>query len=111
MDLTQEELAAAKAYMRVDGDDDDAVVTQCVIAARDYLAGAGVTLPPEGTPRRASYDICAHRIALDDYDERRGVLHEKAEENPAFRRRLNQLKLTESPVSNLDTGDRGNGEG
>lgn len=102
MELTPEELQAAKAYMRVDDDNDDAVVTQCVIAARDYMIGAGISLPPSGTPRRLSYDICAHRIALDDYDERLGTVHAKAEESPAFRRRFNQLKLTE-PVSNLDT--------
>lgn len=107
MELTPEELAAAKAYMKVDDDNDDVVVTQCVIAAREYMKGAGIALPPSGMPRRASYDICAHRMALDDYDERLGIVHAKAEENPAFRRRLNQLKLTE-PVSNLDTGS---GEG
>lgn len=111
MELSQEELAAAKAYMRADGDEDDAVVTQCVIAARDYMTTAGVALPPSGTSRRASYDICAHRMALDDYDERRGIVHERAEENPAFRRRLNQLKLTEPPVSNLGTGAGDGGEG
>lgn len=111
MELSQEELAAAKAYMKVDGDDDDAVVTQCVIAARDYMTTAGVALPPSGTLRRASYDICAHRIALDDYDERMGTAHERAEENPAFRRRLNQLKLTEPPVSKSDTGGGDSGEG
>lgn len=111
MDLSREELEAAKAYMRVDGDEDDAVVTQCVIAARDYMTTAGVALPPNGTTRRASYDICAHRMALDDYDERMGTAHERAEENPAFRRRLNQLKLTEPPVSNLDTGAGDGGEG
>ena len=111
MDLPREELEAAKGYMRVDGDDDDIVVTQCVIAARDYMTTAGIALPPSGTPRRASYDICAHRMALDDYDERRGVIHEKADENPAFRRRLNQLKLTEPPVSKSDTGGGGDEEG
>lgn len=111
MELSQEELAAAKAYMKVDGDDDDAVVTQCVIAARDYMTTAGVALPPSGTLRRASYDICAHRMALDDYDERMGTAHERAEENPAFRRRLNQLKLSEPQGSKLDTGADDSGEG
>lgn len=106
MELSREELEAAKAYMRIDDDTDDLLVIQCVIAARDYLQTAGVALPPSGTSRRASYDICAHRIALDDYDERRGVIHEKAEENPAFRRCLNQLKLTEPPVSELDIGEK-----
>lgn len=99
-------MTAAKAYMRVDGDSDDAVVEQCVIAARDYMTTAGVALPPDGTPRRASYDICAHRMALDDYDERMGTAHERAEENPAFRRRLNQLKLSEPPMSKLDIGEK-----
>lgn len=101
MELCRDELEAAKAYMRVDGDADDLVVTECVQAARAYMAGAGISLPAQGTPRRASYDICVHRMALDDYDERRGVIHEKAEESPAFRRRFNQLKFNE-PMSNLD---------
>lgn len=90
--------------MRVDNDDQ--VVTACVLAARAYMTGAGISLPAPGTPRRASYDICAHRLALDDYDERRGVTHAKAEENPAFRRRFNQLKFGE-PVSRVDTAENG----
>lgn len=106
MELSQEELDAAKAYMRVDGDADDSVVKECLLGARAYMTGAGISLPAAGTLRRASYDICAHRLALDDYDGRKGVIHEKAEENPAFRRRFNQLKF-DAPVPDSDT--EGNG--
>lgn len=106
MDLSLEELEAAKAYMRVDGNDDDSVVKECLLGARAYLMGAGISLPAPGTLRRASYDICAHRLALDDYDERKGVTHEKAEENPAFRRRFNQLKFDAS-VPDSDTEANG----
>ncbi len=110
--LTEEELAEARAYMRVDeGPEavlDDAqverVVRSCVRAARAYLAGAGVSLPPAGTNRRAEYDVVCHALALARYDTRNALSESALLENPVFRRMLNQLKMTEPPVSNLDTG-------
>lgn len=93
--LTAEELAAAKAYLRVEGEEDDAVVTACVLAAREYLAGAGVALPPAEHPRRALYNLAAHAIALGSYDLRDPVLTGSVAENPQLRRTVVQLKLTE----------------
>lgn len=95
MALTPEELAAAKRYMRVDTDADDALVTQCVLAARDYLSKAGVTIPEEGKPRRALYDMACHAIALSTYDQRELTVAGTLTENPSLRRIINQLKLTE----------------
>lgn len=90
------ELAAAKAYMRVEGDADDAIVTACVLAAREYLAGAGVALPAPDTPRRALYDLVCHAMALSMYDQRDPVITGTiVAENPQLRRMLTQLKLTE----------------
>lgn len=101
--LTQAELDAAKAYLRVSGTEDDQVVAQCVLAARQYLADAGVGLPAEGSPRRALYDLVAHSMALSGYDQRDPVIAGAVTENPQVRRMLTQLRFTE-PVSKLDTG-------
>lgn len=110
MELSQEELEAAKAYMRVDGDEDNAVVTQCVIAARAYLTGAGVSLPAPDTQRRSLYDLVCHVLALEAYDRRvMTITGTIVANNPVMRQMLNQLKLTEPPVSKLGTG-AGDGE-
>ena len=73
-------------------------------AAVGYMSGAGVSEPPEGTPRRAQYDLCVNYLVLDGYNVRTmeyaGI---QVTENPAFRRMLNQLKLTEGMVSESDT--------
>lgn len=94
VELNAKELAAAKAYMRVD--DDDAVVTDCVIGARDYLADAGVCLPEAGTGRRGKYDLVCHAMALAAYDQRNPVITGTiVSENPQLRRMLRQLMGTE----------------
>lgn len=99
MDLSREDLEAAKRYMRVDGDDDDFVVEQCVRAARGYMTEAGVSLPEAGTDRRAKYDIVCHAYALSLYDQRDPVATgSPVSENPVLRRLLVQLKLTEPPA-------------
>ena len=65
-------------------------------AAVGYLEQAGVAQPREGTPRRAQYDLCVNYLALDGYDRRdMTITGTIVNENPAFRRLLNQLKLTE----------------
>lgn len=92
--LTPQELAAAKAYMKVD--DDDSVVTECVLAAREYLAQAGVSLPGLESPRRRLYDLACHALALGDYDERSPeIIGTTVTENRQLRRKINQLKWTE----------------
>lgn len=103
MTLAKEELEAAKGYMRIDGDEDDLVVTQCVLAARAYLAGAGVSLPAPDTQRRVLYDLTCHAVALSLYDHRDGMTEEALRPNAFLQRQINQLKLTE-PVSELDIG-------
>lgn len=112
MDLSPEELTAAKAYMRIDSDVDDAVVTQCVIAARAYLTGAGVSLPAPDTERRVLYDLVCHVLALEAYDRRvMTITGTVVSNNPVMRNMLTQLKLTEPPASNLNTGAGDSEEG
>lgn len=71
-------------------------------AAATYMAQAGISEPPEGTPRRAQYDLCVNAMVLDSWDRREISVSGTVSENPAFRRVMNQLKMTEN-VSNLDT--------
>ena len=71
-------------------------------AAAAYMAQAGISEPPEGTPRRAQYDLCVNAMVLDSWDKREVSVSGTVSENPAFRRVMNQLKMTEN-VSNLDT--------
>nr|DAP02127.1 MAG TPA: hypothetical protein [Caudoviricetes sp.] len=68
------------------------------------MAQAGVGEPVSGSLRRAQYDLCINYLVLDGYDRRDTTVTGAAvTDNPAFRRLITQLKLTE-PVSNLDTG-------
>lgn len=104
--LTDERRAALLAYCRIDllEDGEKDMVDGFYYAAEDYLADAGVSVPDAGTPRRSKYDLCVNYLVLDSYHRRdMTITGTIVAENPAFRRLLNQLKLTE-PVSDLDTG-------
>lgn len=70
--------------------------------AVSYLADAGVSMPETGSLRRAKYDLCVNFMVLDSWDHRDAHENGSVSDNPSFRRRINQLKLTE-PVSNLGT--------
>lgn len=65
-------------------------------AAAAYMAQAGVSEPEEGTARRSQYDLCVNHLVLDSWDKREVSVSGTAGDNSAFRRMLNQLKLTES---------------
>ena len=105
MALTDERRAALAAYCHVD--EDDALLEPLYDAAAGYLDTAGVRAPEEGTPRAAQYALCLNYLVLDMYDRRDvSVVGTVVTDNPAFRRLLNQLKLSE-PVSDSDTGTEG----
>lgn len=109
--LYPEELAAAKAYMRLEGKEEDALVMDMLLAARAYLAGAGVALPPAGSGRRALYDVACHSLALAYY-ERRGADGTAPENDGAVQRIIGQLKGTgpvDRPAADAgEEGERGN---
>ena len=93
------------AYCRIDAleEGEDALLQGLYEAAVSYMEQAGVSEPEEGTARRAQYELCVNYLVLDGYDRRDVTITGTiVSENPAFRRMLTQLKLTE-PVSNLDT--------
>ena len=93
------------AYCRIDSleEGEEALLQGLYEAAVSYMEQAGISEPKEGTARRAQYELCVNALVLDGYD-RRGMTDASASvgDNPALRRMLTQLKLTE-PVSNLDT--------
>ena len=98
MDLTPERKAALLAYCRIDEvtEADMALLNSLYSDAVAYMVGAGVSVPKSGTDREAQYDQCVNALVLDAWDHRGTQTAGQAlVENPAFRRRMNQLKLTE----------------
>lgn len=63
--------------------------------AEGYLMAAGVDEPAEDDPRAAVYESVVNALVLDEWDNRGSQFSGyTVTENPAFRRKLNQLKLT-----------------
>ena len=67
--------------------------------AAGYLEGAGVSPPPEDSPRCAQYDLLVDRMVLDAWESRGGQTTEPLREDPAFRLALNQLKQSDPAFS------------
>lgn len=84
---TNTELNALKAYMRIDGTDDDEVVALCREAAVAYLANAGV----EVNMKNALCKMAVWSLALHYYDHRDAVGTE-APLPTGLRPIINQLK-------------------
>lgn len=89
------DLEACKNFMRVDGDDDDALITGLMKAAKEYLDGAGIPEPAEATPL---YTLAVHSLTLHYYDHRDAV-GEEAAFPTGLRPVINQLKhLGDAPL-------------
>lgn len=73
--------------------------------AVSYMLDAGVAEPEAGSARLPQYNTCILALVLDAWENRGTQTADKAfADNPAFRRRLNQLKRTEPvTVSESDT--------
>ena len=105
MALSEARRASLLAYCRIEEPTAEELLTLEGLydAAVGYLEQAG-----EGTPRRAQYDLCVNFMVLRDFDLREATITGTiVNDNPAFRRLLTQLKLTEPDVSNLDTSGGG----
>ena len=107
--LTEERRASLLAYCKLTELADDPEVVLLIPLFYDdavgYMEGAGVFEPPEGTKRRSQYDLLINRMVLNEWEQRdTAVVGTTVTENPAFRRKLNQLKMTEGMVSESDTG-------
>ena len=104
-ELTDARKAELLAYCRIDAVEtgEAALIQTLYDSALGYMDQAGVSEPAEGTPRRAQYDLCVNYLVLDAYDRRdMTITGTTVAENPAFRRIMNQLKLSE-PVPESGT--------
>lgn len=97
MEIGEKRRQELYAYCHIDipTPEDAALIGVLYAGAVGYLSGAGVREPAEGTPRRAQYDLCVNYMVLDGYDHREMAAAASTMDNRAFRRTLNQLKLTE----------------
>ena len=109
MAMTDERRAGLLAYCRIEEPTPEELLTLETLydAAVGYLEGAGISQPAPGTSRAAQYDLAVNFMVLRDFDLRDATITGTiVADNPAFRRLVTQLKLTE-PVSNLDTVGEG----
>lgn len=98
MALSEARRASLLAYCRIEEPTAEELLTLEGLydAAVGYLEQAGVSEPEEGTPARAQYDLCVNFMVLRDFDLREATITGTiVNDNPAFRRLLTQLKLTE----------------
>lgn len=96
---------ALMAYCRLDEltAAETALLGELYEDAVGYMTTAGVTEPVSGA-RLAQYHTCINALVLDAWDHRGTQTGDKAlVDNPAFRRRLEQLKRSEPPASDSDT--------
>lgn len=88
------------AYCKLTELADDPEVATLIPVLHDsavaYLENAGISEPGYGTPRAAQYDLAVCRIVLDAWERREtSIAATVVEDNPAFRRMINQMKRTE----------------
>ena len=98
MALTEERQAGLLAYCRIEEPTPEELLTLETLydAAVGYMEGAGIAQPPEGTTRRAQYDLAVNFMVLRDFDLRDvTITGTTVADNPAFQRLITQLKLTE----------------
>ena len=94
------------AYCRIDEPSmsEKVLLEDMLDDATSYMEQAGVKVPESGTHRRAQYDQLVNAMVLDAWEHRgsqtAGIV---LTENPAFRRKLNQLKHTK-PAPKLGAG-------
>lgn len=103
MSLSKKRRAALLAYCHLTELADEPEVQTLVQALYDaavgYMTNAGVSQPEEGTGRAALYDLCVNHLVLDSWERREAsMVATVVADNPEFRRKLNQLKLTEPGV-------------
>ena len=100
MSIPEEKLAGLLAYCRIDQPDETelALLDTLYDAAVGYLDNAGGSQPKAGTPRAAQYELAINSLVLDAYDRREAATSGALSDNPAFRRLIVQLKLTEPAV-------------
>ena len=82
-------LSACKAYMRVDGDEDDELIRDVLMpAAKEYLSNAGIPEPEETSQ---TYNLAVYALTLHWYDHR-DTVGDEASIPQNLRPVINQLK-------------------
>lgn len=97
MTAFEDRKAALLTYCRLDAltAEDEALLESFYEDAVSYMTTAGVA-EPTAAPRLAAYNLCVNALVLDAWDHRGTQTGDRAlVDNPAFRRRMNQLKLSE----------------
>lgn len=98
--------ASILSYCRIDDPtpEDLSLLEDFHADAVSYMSNAGVAEPKAGSARLPPYNTCILAMVLDAWENRGTQTADKAfADNPAFRRRLNQLKRTEPVRSESDT--------
>lgn len=101
--------ASILSYCRIDDPtpEDLALLEGFHADAVSYMRNAGVAEPEAGSARLPQYNTCILALVLDAWENRGVQTADKAfADNPAFRRRINQLKRTE-PVTVSDSDTEG----
>ena len=86
MAVNKDELAAAKDYMRIDGDDDDALIEALMEAAKVYLKNAGIELCDDPLHNLAVWSLTLH------YYDHRDAVSSEAPLPTGLRPIINMLK-------------------
>lgn len=107
MALTEQFLRDLMYYCRAECEDaeEQKLFTDLYRDAAAYLETAGVSEPAPDAPRFSTWATCVKAMVLDAYDRRGGSVDGAVAENPALRRRINQLKLTEPTAENVSDPD------
>ena len=104
MDAERLMILAAYCHIDLSNPEEASLAERMYLSAVGYMEGAGVMMPPNGTPRRAQYDQVVDAIVLDAWDNRGSqALANPPASNPAFRALINQLKQTKPVVPNSGT--------
>lgn len=97
--MTEKRRRTLMAYCRIDTLDEweESLLASMYDSAVAYMTQAGVSEPPEGTPRRGQYELLVNALVLDAWDRRDlTITGTIVADNPMFRRLLTQMKLTET---------------
>lgn len=84
------DLAAVKAYCRIDTEDDDDLILSLIDVATDYLAGAGI---PDDMADNPKYVHCIKAQVLELYDHRGMTESVQLSAIPGLQNVIVQLKL------------------
>ncbi len=92
------------AYCKLTELEDDPEVAALLPVLHDsavaYLENAGIREPEYGTSRASQYDLVVCRMVLDAWERREtSMVATVVADNPAYRRMINQLKLTKGVSS------------